>query len=55
MVSFLLRSRRTAGGAERSPTDLVESRRRVGGETIRKERKGESKRLEVSHLYSISI
>lgn len=59
MVPFLLHSRRTAGGAERSPTDLVESKGRVGGETTKKgeERKGEreSGRWEVSHLYSVSI
>lgn len=55
MVPFLLHSQRTAGGAERSPTDLVESKRGVGGETTKKERKGESKTWEVSHLYSITI
>lgn len=57
MVPFLLHSRRTAGGAERSPTDLVESKGRVGGETTKKkeERKGESGRWEVPHLYSVTI
>lgn len=44
MAPFLLHSQRTAGGAERSPTDLVESKRRVGGETIKKEGKGERAR-----------
>lgn len=47
MVPFLLHSRRTAGGAERSPTDLVESKGRVGGETTKKKRgkKGREREL----------
>lgn len=40
MVPFLLHSQRTAGGAEGSPTDLVESKRRVGGEITKKGKKG---------------
>lgn len=40
MVPFLPHSQRTAGGAERSPTDLVESKRKVGGETTKKGEKG---------------
>ena len=36
MVSFLLHSERTARGAKRSPSDLVESKRRVRGETTQK-------------------
>ena len=43
MVPFLLHSRRTAGGAERSPTDLVESKGRVGGETTKKKKRGKEK------------
>lgn len=52
IVPFLLHSQRTAAGAECSPTDLVEWRGRGESETTRK---GQSKRLEVSHLYSITI
>lgn len=50
-------SQRTAGGAEHSPTDLVESKRRVGGDTTRKKAKErrEQKKWEVSHLYSVAI
>ncbi len=55
MVPFLPHSQRTAGGAEHSPTDPVESKKRVGGETTKNYRKGESKKWEVSHLYCITI
>lgn len=45
MVLFLLHSQRTAGGAERSPTDLVESKRRVRSETTKKGKKGRAQEM----------
>lgn len=38
-VSFLLHGQRTAGGAEHSPTDLVESKRMVSGKPTKKRKK----------------
>lgn len=47
----------TAEGAERSPDDLVESKRSVAGETTKRRggKKGAGERLQVSHLCSITI
>lgn len=52
---FSFHSQRTAGGAECSPTDLVESKRRVGGETTKKEKKGEQKMGSVSFIHHCNL
>lgn len=49
-------SQRTAGGAQHSPTDLVESKRRVGGDTTKKgKERREQKMASVSFVQHCNL